>query len=471
MSIEKSMKNALLMMNGLVSFTNNAPTQYNSKQRQYFSPETKTFAQQYAKYASDFVAAEVQGLNPTNPTEWQTRNIRFSDVVKPSAAIQRHFDDYKMILFADRDIEYVRPGTKIITMGSTWIVVNPMNVSGADGTGLVRRCNAVWNYLDYYGNVVSEPIIVENERASANDSDIQSSELISKGYFNVICQYNDFTRQIDTNTRLILGTGAYHVTGYSDFETEFTGDYDSVRLLAFTIRYEEPNKAMDDMQNHIAGGKNFSIEITLTGEKIIDVGKSAQLIPHLTRNGIPQENPYVRKNKLHTSSDWFVEGTILFAPESTYEQDGKLVIPYSEMYLWSSSNESVATVDQYGIVTGVSEGTAIITATLEQNPKYHAEYEITVSNAEDGVRFADTVPETLAPFTSVNLEAAYYENGAETSESVTFSFSGADTNAYKTSVNGNTAKIESFGYSETPLTVTAEYGGYAASVNIRLEGF
>ena len=42
------------------------------------------------------------------------------------------------------------------------------------------------------------------------------------------------------------GTGAYKVTGYSDFHTEFTGDYGSLRLLYFTIRYEEPNYSIDD---------------------------------------------------------------------------------------------------------------------------------------------------------------------------------------------------------------------------------
>ena len=47
--------------------------------------------------------------------------------------------------------------------------------------------------------------------------------------------------------------------------------------------------------------------------------------------------------------------------------------------LWSSSDESVATVDSNGLVTGVGEGTAIITATSESNPDVKAEAKITVS--------------------------------------------------------------------------------------------
>lgn len=256
----------MLAGNGLISWRNNEPVQYNQKQRQYFSPETRTFTQEMAKYASDYVEAQVQGIDPSDPYAWQTRKLRMAELVKPTAAIQRDFDDYKMVLFADRDIEYVMPGSKIVTVGSTWLVVNPMNVSGSDGTGVVRRCNAVWNFYDSQGNLMSEPLIVENTRANANSGDTQQSIQIAAGYFNVICQYNDNTRQIDTNTRMILGTAAYRVTGYSDFDTEFTGDYSSVRLLSFTIRFEEKNEAIDDMENHVAGGKAFLAELAASGK-------------------------------------------------------------------------------------------------------------------------------------------------------------------------------------------------------------
>ena len=188
MSIQKSLKNAMLTGNGLISWHNNTPAQYSGRHRQYFSQETRTFTQMIAQYSSDFVEAQMQGIDPDNPYEYQTRMIRMADIVKPTAAIQRNFDDYKTILVADRDIEYIMPGSKIVTMGNTWLVVNPMNVSGSDGCAVVRRCNAVWNFLDFYGNVQSEPLVVENTRANAIECDNQQSLLISKGYFKVICQ-------------------------------------------------------------------------------------------------------------------------------------------------------------------------------------------------------------------------------------------------------------------------------------------
>ena len=430
------LKNAAVMGGAMLNpVVTNVPGRYGDRQRQYFDPETRAFTQSVARYSSDFVEAQVQGLYG-DLTEWGTYRLRLADVVRPTAAIQRNFDDYKIVLFESKKIEYIMPGTKIRTMGNTWLCTNPINISGSSGSGVVRRCNAVWNYLDYYGNVCSEPIVVENTRANANDSDAQNSQLITKGYFNVTCQYNDMTRQIDTNTRLILGTGAYRVTGYSDFETEFTGDYSTVRLLSFTVRYEDPNVAIDDMVNHVAGGLNFSWDVGISAQNSIRVGETVQFSASSVRNGVA------------------VSGT-----EDT---------PIS--YLWESSDEDILSVDADGEVTALAEGEATITATLEQNPEYSMSVLVTATETEDGVFFKGNVPETLSAYESAVLTAAYFEDGAETEETVVWSFSGADRNMYSTAVSGNSAVVECFGYSDIPLTVTAAYGDYSASETITLEG-
>lgn len=429
-------KNAALAANGLNPVRNNSPAQYRDRQKQYFDPETREFTRQIAKYSSDFVEARVQGLDPDDFYGWGTYRMRFADVVRPSSAIQRHFDDYKMVLFESPKIEYIRPGTKIVTMGSTWLATNPVNVSGASGSGVIRRCNAVWNFHDFYGNVISEPIIVENERANANDSDAQNSLLISTGYFNVICQYNDWTRQIDTNTRFILGSGAYRVTGYSDFHMEFTGDYDSVRLLSFSVRYEEPNDAIDDMENHVAGGKTFSWEIRVETPRTLQAGMSAQLTAKSYKSGA----------------------------EVTETEE----FPVS--YTWESSDESVATVDENGVVTAVAEGNAVIRVKLVQNPEQHINVPITVTATQDSVEFTATVPQSLGMFDSATITAAYFVDGEAQPDILTWTFQGADKNAYSATVFENTATITGYGYSEMPLTVIASYGNYSARANIVLEG-
>ena len=437
MTGEKHLKNAAILGGGLRPVRTNNPSQYAGRQRQYFDPETRLFTQTVAKYSSDFVVARVQGLDG-DLANWGTYRIRFADVVRPSSAIQRHFDDYKQILFESAGIEYLQPGIKIIAMGSTWLVTNPINASGASGSAVIRRCNAVWNHLDYYGNVVSEPIIVENERANASDSDAQESQLITKGYFNVICQYNNDTRQIDTNTRMILGSGAYRVTGYSDFETEFTGDYSSVRLLSFTVRYEEPNAAIDDMEHHVAGGKTFEWNIGINAPSKLIAGSSAQFEAYSTRNGNIVEN----------------------------------TMDYPINYTWESSDESIATVDYYGEVTAIAEGEAVITATLAQNNDFTASWSILISEMENGVAFTSTTPEILNAYDAAVISAAYFENGEETDEPLTFTFSGANPLSFAAEVadDGKSVSIMCYGFSDNPLVVTAEHNGYSASAAIELEG-
>lgn len=416
----------------------NSPTQYSDRQFQYFDAETRYFTEQVARYSSDFVTAQVQGLNENDPYAWGTYRIRLANVVRPSSAIQRRFDDYKYVLFESRRIEYIRPGAKFNTMGNIWLTVNPDNMSGASGQTMIRRCNAVWNHLDFYGNVVSEPIIAENERANASDSDAQSSQLISKGYFNVICQYNDDTRQIDTNTRMILGTAAYRVTGYSDFETEFTGDYSTVRLLSFSVRYEEPNDAIDDMVNHVAGGKTFTWDIAISGRNTLKVGESAQFTAISSRN-----------NEIATSTE---ENPI--------------------SYEWESSDESVITVDNNGYAEAVGDGSATIRVKLAQNPLIHENINITVSASADGVDFTSTVPNTLSAYESITFTAAYFSDGVETNTPLVWTFTGANKASYAFTVaqNGKSATITCYGYSDNPLHVNASYGNYTADASITLEG-
>lgn len=438
MSLKDNVKNSLLSGGVLSSFPRNQPAEYRDREHRYFERQTTRYVTEMAKYSSDYFSARAQGLYPDAPEEWTDVKIRLADVIKPSAATTRKFDDFKNLLIAEPPIDYVRPGTKFECMGNTWICVNAANISSPIGNGIVRRCNAVWNYLDFYGNVHSEPIIADKLLANANDSDDQQSMLITKGYFNVIAQYNDATRQLDTNSRMILGTGAYRVTGYSDFQTEFTGDYSSVRLLEFTIRYEEPNDVIDDLERHVAGGKSFDWEISAAAKTVLRPGETAQIIAESRRNGEP-----VQSTEEHPVS-----------------------------YLYYTSAAEIADVDEHGHITGVSEGQANIIVALAQNPACSAEFTVTVqsSETEDHIEFLGTVPEKIGAYRSAELTAAVFAGGEETDEPVQWELSGAERAAYSFEENGNSLLIRCWGSSRHPLTVTAKHNNIRTSAEIALEG-
>lgn len=438
MPISDNIKNGLIASGRLKTALRNAPAQYGDRQRQYLGDPSTEFVHQYAKYATDYVAARVQGLNPDAPYEWETTYIRMADIAPETASTLRKQDDYKNIMFADESIEYVPEGTKIDAMGSIWLVTNPQNISNAVGGGVVQRCRSTWNHLDWYGNLLKEPICVEKAILTANESDMQEYALITKGYVNITCQRNEETKKLNTNSRIILGSAAYHITGFGDYAQEFTGDYDSVRLLEFTARYEPPNEEIDDMERHVAGGKTFSWEIRISGNPVIKNGSTGQLKAVSVRMGEKVEEDF----------------------------------DHPVSYLWESSDTSVADVGMDGTVYGISEGTCTVTCKLEQNCAISESYEITVAPAESGneVAFLGNIPDKIHPYETVTLQAALFENGVEQPEAVSFAYSGADSMAYSTAESGNETQITCWSGNDTPLKITATAGEYAASVEIVLEG-
>lgn len=438
MSFLEGLKNVGLLSGIENQSVKNTPVQYKSRRFQYLGEESAKFIEKYAQYASDFYDALAQGLNGTDFFAWEQVKIRMADMIKPSASMTRKIDDHKMILVQETNVDYVPAGAKFITMGSTWLCTNPENISSGYGTGIVQRCNASWNFLDFYGNVKEEPIAVESVLSRANANDPQSATQIAKGYFNVKCQYNEDTAQLDTNSRMILGTGAYAITGFSDFAQEFTADYDSIHLLEFTVRYEEPNFEIDDMENHVAGGKTFSWDISITGPNILPLNGTAKFTASSVRNG----------EEISSTSE------------------------HPFFYVWESSDESVASVDALGNVTANGAGTATITASLSANENIVETVELTVAGEEQGVTvaFLETPPEFLRAYEQVILTAGVFQNGAAVSENVTWSFEGAEKETFSSVVNGNTVMLSCWGGSIVPLTVTIAYETATVSAEILLKG-
>ena len=482
MAVADNIKNLLSLNGNRLAVKQNSPQQYADRQKQHLADESVYFIEKYAKYSSDFVQAQVQGLDPNNFFAWQTKLMRFSDIVKPSAAITRKFDSYKHYLIADRSIDYVPEGAKIVTMGSTWIVTNPANLSSAGSDGIVQRCNGTWNYLDFYGNIQKEPIVIEKASVNASTNDPQETVMMMRGYYNIIVQRNAATEQLDQNSRIFLGRRVWIVRGYSDFAQEFTGDDTSRHIIYFSAQVSEPNPETDDFENQVANAYPFSWDVNVSGEAQIKVGETAQFTATSVRNG----------------------ETV----ESTDEN------PIS--YLWTSSDESVATVDGTGLVTAVSAGEAVITATLEQNAAYGQNYTVyaydsiyatvegtllDISDAEETdaislywdendvlhmtyqrqssapvpwvegeVRFTQTPISALNAFDSASFTAAFFQNGEDTGESVEWELSGADESDYSFTVSGNTLTLTCWSGSVTPLTITAACNGKSVTASVELRG-
>lgn len=416
----------------------NTPKEYKDRQREVYGLKTRDYVKDRAKYSNDYVLAEVQGLIPDDFFEYVSTYIRLSNVVSQTASSPRNTDDYKLILFQEPAIDYFPIGAKLKTMGNTWICTNPSNLSSTHTTAIVQRCNASYNLYDWYGNIVTEPIIVESVSMSSNNDSVAENIVEMNGYFNATCQLNENTRNLDQNRKILLGSKAYHITGFTDFIQEFSGDYDSVHILKYTLRIEEPT-TNDDIENHIANGLNYSFEAAISGNDEITIDGTTTLTAHFIKNGA----------------------------EAEATEDNPIT------WVWASSDAEIATVSDDGVVTGIVAGSVVITATMAQNASVTASYEITVTEEEEitGVLFVGTVAKEIAQYASVTLTAGYYENGELTEEEITWEISGAPVSTYTVETDGNSITITCLGYSITPLTVTAEHGEDAVSTEIKLRGY
>lgn len=437
MSENDAIRNVTLL-GGTAARRTNAPKQYSGRQKQYGGNATALFYAERAKYATDFVDAQVQGLVPGDFYAWSGQKMRISDTIKQGVSLTRKTDDQKEYLLADRGVDYIPEGAKIETMGSTWLATNPSNLSSVAGSGIMRRCNATWNHLDWYGNLRKEPILVEKQQAMATANDFQGVSLIMQGYFNIICQKNPETDELDQNSRLILGRRAFQITGYSDVTQEFTGEDESTHLLYFAARIQEPDKTIDDLARRVAGGKTFSWEIRISGATVLRAGETAQMEAESIRCG-----------------------------EAVAGGDEK----HPVSYFWETSDETVARVDAGGLVTALGAGSCTITARLAQNPEIESKITLSVADEKSGaeVRFLTEPPEMIGAYDAATLRAAYYEGGEKKDDAVTWGISGASEDAYTAAVLGNQVTLQNWGGSETPLTVTAKYGDASISASIRLE--
>ena len=435
---QKYIKNLIFSSDGS-NVVRNTPSQYNTRQKQYLAERTTRYIAERSYLASDYVQADIQGLLPYF-YDYTTLNIRLADILSPSANTTKKMDDYKQVLIPDRTVDYLPIGAKINTMGSTWIVINPSNISSVSANAVIARCNATYNSYDYYGNIIVEPIVVEKYTMSNNDNDNSINLVLMDGYFNITCQLNENTKNLGINKRIILGDKPYHITGFTDFIQEFTGDRKNIHIMTFTARIDEPTES-DDLTIGIAGGKEYVVSAELNGQTDLIAGQSTTL-----------------------TADFLINGKKV---DSTAEH------PLSWTY--SSSDQTIAKVSDDGKVMTYKEGNAVIVATLVQNPLVTAKIGLTITEVvnEPYIAFDGFTHDYITQYSSETFNATYFENNLATDYPLKWTFSGATKRDYIATVSedGRSVTIECLSASEKPLKITATYNGVKASIKVNLVGY
>lgn len=424
--IHSFVKNAIANgHNGYISHSTNNPYSADSLP-QYYSNLTRTFYEQNLEYTSNFVTAQVQGVDYNDFYSYTPLKIRTAMVIDPTTG-NNLGSDWQRIIVQNGNVDFLPRGAKVVFGGSTWLVVNPMNVESVMGTSVIRRCNATWHYLDEYGNVRSEPFCYGNGAGDmATTNDVKETMILVNGYQHSIMQLNPNTAVLTHNYRMILGNQAFAIHTIQNFAQEFTEDEDSTHIQFFDLYRTEPLE-IDDIPNRVAGGKAFSWVVSIDNVESVAPGESVQLSATSIRNSQIVED---------------VE------------------------YIWSSSDESVATVNDDGVMEAISDGVCTITCAVLQNPSLSDTMELVVSSVKTNeLKWLYDVPTAISQYTEANVTAVCGE------QTVAYSYSGAETYCYNVKTDNGNNIIECWQPSETPLTVTAKCGEQTIVATIALEGW
>ena len=444
-SADKLMQNIQRLANSVgISAPMNTPSEYATRQTQYLNGRNKKFSQNRAYLASDYVIADVQGLNPDDFYEWSAKYVRFSDIAQSSSMATRKTDDWKEVMFPQEPIDYFPIGAKLVTMGSTWLNINPSNMGGPYSTAVMARCNSSYNSYDYYGNVVTEPIYVGSYeiRKSATYTEVFHINLMD-GNIAITCQLNDVTKKLGETKRLVIGSKVYFITGYADYIQEFTGDRDSVHLLTFMARVEEPTQYDDMDVNFIANGNAETFGAVMNAPSKLVVGAARIVEPIFVHN----------ETQITSTDDK----------------------PIS--WVFATSDENVVQIANNGQITAIAAGTATITATMVQNPNISVSVDLVVDNTSTTgyVAFDEYKDLTLTQFMPRTFTATYFDgSGNATEDPLEWSFDGADFKTdytYGVSDDGRSVVITCIKPSRSELTVTATHNGVSASITLILEGY
>lgn len=272
--------------------TTSADGKYIERNKQYLSENTKKMIDSKLQYGINYLTIEGENINPNDKDDKSIKRykVRVNDVYSDTQ-IGKRKDGYKLLVFQSSKINYIPEGTKFYFYNSTWIADNPSNLTKVIGQTNVRQCISTRNTLDYYGNIIREPLAIDKELSSTNGNTNNYIDSVS-GNLACLMQLNDNTRHIKNNDRILMGGQAFQIVGLDNYTQEFTNDINSVRKLKFNIKVIEPTEN-DDIENNVVDGKLNPWEIKSNVSDIeTKVGTKSNLTVEVFRGGQTPLKPY-----------------------------------------------------------------------------------------------------------------------------------------------------------------------------------
>lgn len=223
----------------------------------------------------------------------------------------------------------IKRGDLVNWDGGNWLIISDIGHKRYSYyKGIIQKCNYNIKF-NFQGTIKEFPAIVDSKVF-----DVETNQFFSvpAGKIIVTMQSNENSENITIGQRFIKMKTAWEVTGIDRTKNGLLVlwcDLDNIKLS-------------DDLVNEIpnAGDYVYTLEITKGETSSIQEGSTLQLNVVVKLNGNPVDNK-----------------TVTF----------------------SCDNPSIATVDENGLVTAISAGECIITASLTDNPNVYDTISITVT--------------------------------------------------------------------------------------------
>lgn len=322
-------------------------------------------------------------------------------------------------------------GEYIILLNKTWLILSKDEESQIQEKCYISVCNNTLKWKDKYGALRQYPCVI-NATYSGTQIDYDQTINIPSGRLAIGVQYNDYTKEISINDRFIFGKQAYRVESINDFLNNQTISTYNTPILYIGLMLDSIAEG-DDLVNGIAVSNidyTISLDTTIINQSI---GYTTQLVATVKRNGDA----------------------------------------YTTTLTWTSSNPSIATVDNNGNVSLISNGSCIISVKMTDNPSIVSNCNVTVQAVPTNVREVRITPNVteLLQNQSQTYTCQLYVNGVLTPSTFTFVGSGATSDKYVlTTINGNSFSVKNIKMSTSLLTITASNDVDNGTQVIKLKG-
>lgn len=199
-----------------------------------------------------------------------------------------------------------------------------------------------------------------------------------------------------------------------------------------------------------ADGMSCDITALKEGRAVVTVkdkisGKTATTVVTVTEIHIDEVKISIDKTELNKNET--IRASAKVGPENTTDDDKTVT--------WSSSNESVAKVDQTGMITAVGGGKATITATSNANKEVVDTVEITVNVPLDSISFAEGTDDLdIMKGQETGLTVTYNPEDTTVEKTVEWTVSGDEDAVELTDNRNGTATVKAL--KEGTATITAE---------------